>query len=235
MIIFGRHCVEQVLNLAPQKIQSIFVAKDIPPKLFGRLSRLGVKIERVDNKKAQALARGGNHQGLLARINDLELASREDALKVDSMIVLCGLSDVGNIGAIARSAYALGVEAMLLCDRASLSMPALEGIFRTSSGALLGLPFCLAGQSLDLVNQLKQLDCITIGAASRPKIESKNEETKTPKKWALFIGHEELGLAPRLQRKLDRIAAISMAHDFDSLNASVAAGILIDRIRTGRF
>lgn len=228
MIVFGKQCFEYVVERAPTQIQEIYLSKEIEKSLFKRLQKLCVPILRIDNKKAQSLAHGRNHQGMFARIETIKITPMQTLLDMQSLIVLCGMSDIGNIGAIVRSAYALGVGGVILSDRETLQTQALEGVFRASSGALLDMPFGFYKSSLDVANEAKMRNFTLIGAGK--STEAKHLESK-PNKWALFIGRENIGLSNKLINKLDSILHIPMHNGFDSLNASVAAGILIDRIQ----
>ena len=227
MIIFGKQCFEYVIHHAPTHIQEIYLAKDIEKPLFAKLKRLNVPILRVDNKKAQSLARGKNHQGVFAKIKPIEQTPFKALLDFSSLVVLCGMSDIGNIGAIVRTAYALGIGGIVISDRDTLSTQALEGIFRSSSGALLNMPFSFHKSSLSVANEAKMKQFALIGAGKN----NKNILESTPNKWAIFIGREDTGLPQKLLNKLDCTLHIAMCNGFDSLNASVAAGILIDRIQ----
>ncbi|AQQ60448.1 RNA methyltransferase TrmH [Helicobacter bilis] len=227
MIIFGKQCFEYVIHHAPTHIQEIYLAKDIEKPLFAKLKRLNVPILRIDNKKAQSLARGKNHQGVFAKIKPIEQTPFKALLDFSSLVVLCGMSDIGNIGAIVRTAYALGVGGIVISDRDTLNTQALEGIFRSSSGALLNMPFSFHKSSLSVANEAKMKQFTLIGAGKN----NKNILESTPNKWAIFIGREDTGLPQKLLNKLDYTLHIAMCNGFDSLNASVAAGILIDRIQ----
>ncbi|EEO23397.1 MULTISPECIES: TrmH family RNA methyltransferase [Helicobacter] len=227
MIIFGKQCFEYVIHHAPTHIQEIYLAKDIEKPLFAKLKRLNVPILRIDNKKAQSLARGKNHQGVFAKIKPIEQTPFKALLDFSSLVVLCGMSDIGNIGAIVRTAYALGIGGIVISDRDTLNTQALEGIFRSSSGALLNMPFSFHKSSLSVANEAKMKQFTLIGAGKN----NKNILESTPNKWAIFIGREDTGLPQKLLNKLDYALHIAMCNGFDSLNASVAAGILIDRIQ----
>ncbi|MDY5184363.1 RNA methyltransferase [Helicobacter trogontum] len=227
MIIFGKQCFEYVVHHSPERIQEIYLAKDIEKSFFSKLKKLNVPILRIDNKKAQSLARGKNHQGVFAQIETIRQTPIKALLDLHSLVVLCGMSDVGNIGAIVRTAYALGVGGIIISDRQDLNIQALEGIFRASSGALLHMPFAFHKSSLSVANEAKMKQFILIGAG---KSNSNVLESK-PNKWAVFIGREDTGLPQKLLNKLDCTLHITMHNGFDSLNASVAAGILVDRIQ----
>lgn len=234
MIVFGKQSFEYVLQNAPQLIQEVYLAKELKSDFFKKIKRLQIPILRIDTKKAQGLARGKNHQGVLAKVTDIEITPLESFLQLQSLVILCGLSDIGNIGSIVRTCYALGVDGVMLCDRNTLHTNVLEGIFRTSSGAMLHLPFGFYSSSLDVVNILKTYHFTLFGAGVL-KTQKHNvciNNTQNPmQKWALFVGREDVGLSNRLLSKMDNRLYIPMCHGFDSLNVSVATGILIDRIQ----
>lgn len=227
MIIYGKQPVFYAMNTCPQSIEEIYVSKDFPKDVFLQIARLSKPIKRLDFKKAQALARGGNHQGILASIKAPLPLGINELKRKDSIVVLDNVSDVGNIGSIFRTAYAMGVGGIAIC-LPSLSQKAVESIARLSSGAFLHMPYGVFSNIFDVVNELKMADFMLIGADMNGDI-----SVEVGKKWALFLGSENKGLSVRLKRKLDTIMSIQMAH-FDSLNVAVATGILIDRINYAR-
>jgi len=208
-------------------IKQIFLAKEIDKKLFNKFMDVGAKIVRPDNKKAQALAKGGNHQGFLLDIDELEFAHMKDVKKSEFIVVLDGLSDVGNIGAIVRSCYAMGVDAIVICGHKNFYA---APIVRTSSGAMLDMPIAISYNSYDLANELKQVGFSLVGA-DMDGYEVKDIQREPNQKTALFLGNESDGLSNKLKNKLDLKVAIGMENNFDSLNVSVAAGILIYELK----
>ncbi|TLD82235.1 23S rRNA (guanosine(2251)-2'-O)-methyltransferase RlmB [Helicobacter sp. MIT 05-5293] len=228
MILYGKQPVFYALQSHRESIEEFYLAKELPKGDFARLVGANKPIKRVDSKKAQALARGGNHQGILAKITPPLESSFDEMRQKDSLLILCGITDVGNVGSIFRTAYALGVEGIVIC--ATLSEVAQEGILRTSSGAFLDMPYCFYTNVLDIPNELKNVGFSLYGADMQGKDEYKDES----KKWALFLGSESQGLSARLKHKMDKILSIKMEHHFDSLNVAVATGILIDRIKYAR-
>lgn len=257
MIVFGKQPVSYVLAHHKEKIQEIYVAKDLPKDQFARLKQTHKPIKILDFKKAQALAHGRNHQGVLLQIMYEPSKDIRPMLELDTLVILCGLSDVGNIGAIVRSAYALGAAGVVLCD-VNLQKNALEGIMRSSAGALLDMPFCVIPRALDCINELKMADFRLFGAdmagesihsfmqtnispssvpqsLSQTSLNSQKQGIITPlkspyKKWALFMGSEGEGLSAKVSKKLDTILSIPMAHTFDSLNVAHACVILLHRL-----
>ena len=216
----------EVLN-HPKIIQEIYLTKEIDKKLFKKFMDVGVKVIRPDNKKAQAMAKGGNHQGFLLKIDELEYALIKDIKKDEFIVVLDRLSDVGNIGAIVRSCYALGVDSIVICGHKNFYP---SPIVRTSSGAMLDMPIAVYYNSYDLANELKQVGFSLVGA-DMDGYEVKSIEREKDQKIALFLGNESTGLSGKLRKKLDLKVSIGMTNNFDSLNVSVAAGILIYELK----
>jgi 23S rRNA (guanosine2251-2'-O)-methyltransferase len=227
MIVYGKQIVFYILEKHPKIIEEIFLTKEIDKKLFKKFMDNGAKIIRPDNKKAQGLARGGNHQGFLLRIKDYEYTPLQDLKNKEFLVVLDGLTDVGNIGAIIRSCYALGADGLIICG---LKNPLPAPIVRTSSGTMLDFPVGLVHNSFDLANELKQIGFSLVGASS-DGYDIKDIKRERHQKMALFLGNEGDGLSNRLSKKLDLKVAIKMENDFDSLNVSVAAGILIHSLK----
>ncbi len=225
MIIYGKQIFLYILEKYPDLIEEIYLSKEIDKKLFLKITRLQKPIVRLDAKKAQAMAHGGNHQGMFLKIADIDFTPFAEVKKSDFLLILHGVTDVGNIGAIIRSAYALGVDAVIVSGVKSLP---LEALVRTSSGAIFELPVVLFHDTATLINELKQAGFTTYAAAMEG--EDVREMTFAPRK-ALVMGSEGEGLPAKLANKCDRKVAIRMQRAFDSLNVSVAAAILCDRMR----
>ncbi|MFV0481484.1 MAG: 23S rRNA (guanosine(2251)-2'-O)-methyltransferase RlmB [Campylobacteraceae bacterium] len=227
MIIYGKQLFLHLLNRYPKRILNVFLAKECDKKLFSQIARLNVPIERLDSKKAQALARGGNHQGFLAQIEPVEFASFDVLKKEKFLVMLVGVTDVGNIGAIVRSIYAFGVDGLIISGVKQINM---EGILRTSSAAAFELPICLMQNELDTLNELKQVG-FELVAADMSGENVKDASFKDKK--VLIMGSEGDGLNKKVLNKCDKKVSIRMKRVFDSLNVSVATAILCDRMSNG--
>ncbi len=227
MIIYGKQLFLYILQKYPNRLIKVQLSKKCDQKLFNRINRVCNDVTLVDNKKAQALCRGGNHQGFIAHIADLDFREFQEVKNSSFLLILQGITDVGNIGAIVRSAYAFGVDAIIVSGIKSLN---LEAIIRTSSGAIFEMPIVLEPNTLDLINELKQIGFRLYGA----DMDGKNvKDIEFSSKVALMMGSEGEGISSRVKSKLDEIISIKMARKFDSLNVSVATAILCDRIFNG--
>ncbi len=225
MIIYGKQLFLYMLQKKPQDIVKVYLTKECDKKLFSKINRLNIPIQRADFKKAQAMAKGGNHQGFLAEIKPISFTELNELDSAKFFVMLYGLSDVGNIGAICRSAYAFGVDGVIISGIKSINM---QGILRTSSGAALELPIIFCPNGLSTLNDLKQKGfCLYATDMSGEDIRKVN--TKEEKK-VLVMGSEGFGLPNKVIQKCNKKVKIHMARDFDSLNVSVATAILCDRM-----
>ncbi len=225
MLIYGKQPVYYLIDRHPEKVQTLYLAKEIDKKEYSRLMKLGFAIKRVPPKAAQSMSKNGNHQGFLADIDDIKPAALSDFSDKSFIVMLSGITDVGNIGAIIRSAYALGVDGIVV---GGLKQLQLEPVMRSSTGALMDLPMVIHNNLLDAINELKVAGFEFYGAV----MDGRDISTMQfgPKR-ALILGNEGEGISNRIQSKLDHKVTITMAHAFDSLNVSAAGAILMDRMK----
>jgi len=223
MIIYGKQVCLHALEHHKDKIKTVYVAKKniLPQELFHQYHD---KIKFLEEKWAQSMSKGGNHQGLLLEMTPFVQSNLQEIKHSNFIVILDGLTDVGNIGAIVRSAYALGAEAVIASGVKQLN---LSAITRTSSGAMLEIPFYVEPKILDTFNELKHLGFKFYGASMDGE---KVEDITFSKKRVLVMGSEGKGLSRKVIAKLDQKVSIEMKDTFDSLNVSVAAGILIHRM-----
>ena len=224
MIVYGKQVINYLLERHPALIKRVMLAKEIEKKQFSSITKRGIRVERLDEKKAQALSRGNNHQGILAELEEFAPTPVENLKRYNRLIILCGITDMGNIGAIIRSAYALGMDGIIITGLNQINW---QGAVKSSSGAIFDLPVMVVKNVFDLHNDLTTAGFKTLGATLEGgDFPSGISQEKT----ALFLGSEGEGLPGRLIKKLDHQVTIRMHHTFDSLNVSSAAAILIDRI-----
>lgn len=225
MLVYGKQVFFYILEHYPDMINEIYLAKECDFKTFNKIAKSGFKIKKLDFKTAQSYARGGNHQGFLMDIKEFVFSDFNEMKKNDFLIILCGITDMGNIGAIIRTAYALGVQGLIF----SGNQLAIQNVIRTSSGAALGLPIVVKNDILGLINELKQMN-FTIYAADKDGKEIHSLKLSNVKKKALVLGSEGFGLSAKIIKKCDESIGIAMKNQFDSLNVSAAFAILCDRM-----
>lgn len=225
MLIYAKQPIYYIINNYPQKIKTLYLAKELEKKEYSRLMKMGFEIKRIPSDAAGKMCKNASHQGFLAEVDEYEFHPFSSFLQKDFVLVLSNLTDVGNIGAIVRSAYALGVDAIVACGVKTLP---IEPILRTSTGALFDMPFALEHNIHNVLNDLKTSGFTIYGA----DMDGEDiRDVAVAQKRVLVLGSEGEGLTSRVRTKLDTVVSIKMSHQFDSLNVSVAGAILIDRMR----
>ena len=225
MLIYAKQPIQYIIKNHPKKIKTLYLAKEIDKKEYSHFMKMGFEVKRIPPEAAQKMCKNANHQGYLAQVDEIVLKNYKEFLGYEFILILAGLTDVGNIGAIVRSAYALGVDAIVVSGVKNL---ALEPVLRTSTGALFDMPLALEQNIHDVLNDFKMSGFTSYGADMGGE-DIKDVEIKN--KRVLILGNEGEGLSARVVSKLDKIVSIKMSHEFDSLNVSVAGAILMDRMR----
>jgi len=224
MIVYGKRIFYYILKNHKSLVNEIILSKKLDKKEFRELQKFNIPIKITDNKKAQALARGGNHQGYFLDINFTPKESK-NIKELKSVLILDNITDMGNIGAIIRTAYSLGIDTIIVTGINELKW---ENVIRMSAGAAIDMPILVIKNILDVINDLKTNKFKIIGADMGGKTQIEKSE-----KMALIMGSEGEGLSKKVKAKLDEVVSIDMKREFDSLNVSVASGILMDRIFNG--
>lgn len=225
MLIYGKQPVYYAIERHKDRIKTLYLAKELDKKEYSALMKMGFEIKRIPEKAAQSMVKGGNHQGFIAEISQVVPYASPFLKKCDFIVILSSITDMGNIGSLIRSAYALGVDALVI---SGIKEPNLEAMIRTSSGAALDMPLVIIHNIHDVLHELKQSGFQVYGAVMDGV--DVREATFAAKR-VLVLGNEGEGLSGRVQKSLDVGISIPMAHDFDSLNVGVAGAILMERMR----
>jgi 23S rRNA (guanosine2251-2'-O)-methyltransferase len=223
MIIYGKQVCIHALEEHEAAIKTVYIAKRgiLPQKLFEAYKP---RVKFLEEKWAQQMSKGGNHQGILIEMEEFKQTDLATLKQESFIVVLDMLTDAGNIGAIVRSAYALGADGIIATGVKRLNF---SSMVRTSSGALLNMPFVIIHNIGDVLNELKQVGFKTYGAATEG---ADINACQFSDKKVLVLGSEGEGLSKRAKSKIDELVSIEMKHEFDSLNVSAAAAILIHRM-----
>jgi len=178
-------------------------------------------------KKLDRIA-GTNHQGIIAIISPVEFQSIEQLLpslyesgNAPFVLLLDGVTDVRNLGAVARTAECFGVDAIILPKKGS-ALPGKDAV-KSSAGALLKIPLCRVESLVKSVEFLQLSGIQVLGLTEKAKENIHECDLTIPT--ALILGSEGEGISNSLLRKADHLVAISMSGSIASLNISVAAGI----------
>jgi len=227
-IIFGTRAIAEAIS-AGRDIDKVFVQKGLKNELFQELRDLGIPINIVPVEKLNRISRA-NHQGMIAFISPVSFASLDHVIsdcyqqaKDPFLLMLDGITDVRNFGAIVRTAEGAGVSAIIVPAKGAAQINA--DAMKTSAGALNHVPIC---RSHNLVETLQYLqgNGIEVIAASE-KAEQSFYQLEFTRPTGLILGSEEKGISPSLIRKADHLARIPMLGKVSSLNVSVSAAIMM--------
>lgn len=231
-LIYGLRTVLQALTDG-QTIDNVFLQKGISGALFtqleGSLREAGIDPKYVPVEKLNRLTKG-NHQGAVAFLSPVEFHDLETVItKVQEagqqplILALDRITDVRNFGAIARTAEAAGVHAIVVPKNESA--PVNADAIRTSTGALLEVPVCKVSHLKDAVFLAQSLGLKLVAATEK----GDGDLYQAPLKEAAMVvmGNEEVGVHKSLLQLCDFKARIPMFGHINSLNVSVATAVLL--------
>ena len=169
----------------------------------------------------------GNHQGVVAVIAAVKYHSFMELVETlgdNALVVLLDrVTDVRNMGAIARTAECTGVSALVVPDHGSAALN--EDAVKTSSGALLRLPVCREQNLKTMVNLAKQYGYQVVASTEKGAVHYRKVDFRRPT--VLIIGNEETGISSELLKMSDVRAKLPVVGEVSSLNVSVAAGVML--------
>lgn len=231
--LFGWHPVEEALRAGRRRVQAVWAAARLaPPRrqiLEAAAALRGLTVETVDAQRLQELVGHEEHQHVGARVGPLPLLELETLLEQAAgesaplYVVLDNLQDPHNFGAIVRTALCVGATGVIIPkDRSAPPSPAVS---KASAGALEHVRLVRVTNLVRSLEALQGAGTWVVGL-DRDGPESLFE-AHLDGPLALVLGSEDRGLRPLVKRHCDRRVHIPQASGFDSLNASVAAGVAL--------
>ena len=187
----------------------------------------GVPVKKVDAKKLDNLSNGLSHQGVVARAAAYQYSTLSDIFakagdEAPFIIIADAIEDPHNLGAIIRTAEAAGAHGIVIPKRGSVGLTAIVG--RTSAGAVEHLPVARVTNLVSAIKELKERGVWVYGADMNG---ARWETVDLTGPLALVIGSEGFGISRLVRENCDGILSLPMCGKINSLNASVAAGILM--------
>ncbi|MBK8710371.1 MAG: 23S rRNA (guanosine(2251)-2'-O)-methyltransferase RlmB [Niastella sp.] len=232
LLIVGREAVIEALT-AGKQLERIYVQANVHGELIDEIKRLAtlqnapinkVPVEKLNNLNVS------NHEGCVALISKIQYQDLQQVISfvVDNgqtplFVMLDAVTDIRNIGAIARSAYALGAQAIIIPDKGVGTLN--EDAILTSAGALENISVCRV-QSLMKAVDLLHLNGIKV-FATEMTAKKLIYDCNLSEPSAIVMGGEENGIYPALLKICDESYSIPMPGKFESLNVSVATGIFL--------
>jgi len=234
--IFGRNPVVEALQ-NDQPIEKIYIHHNAHGEKIShiyKLARTGkIPIAKIDSRKIGKIAGDVNHQGVIALISPIQTAPIEDLMenvskeeKQPCIVLLDRINDPHNMGAIIRSAEVFGASGIIYPTRENV--PLTETVIKASAGAAFHIPICKSGNLVTTIQELKRNNFWIYGSA----IDADTELWKTDfnRNCVIIIGSEEKGIRPLIRKQCDVLFKIPQKGKTESLNASVAAGVILSEI-----
>ncbi len=229
MNIYGKNvCYEYLLS--NKKVNYIYVAKNFKDERFNKfLSKFSVEVKQKDY--LDELVQDSS-QGIVMGIPDYNYYSLNDVLKNDSglLVILDQITDTHNFGAIIRVCESAGVDGLIILKNNSVAVN--EKTYKLSAGALANIKIVQVNNLANLIKELKKRNYWVVGSS----LDAHNFHYDIDYKMntALIIGNEEKGIRALTKKQCDLLVKIPMLGHVNSLNASVATGIMIYEIIANR-
>ncbi|MBQ6741239.1 MAG: 23S rRNA (guanosine(2251)-2'-O)-methyltransferase RlmB [Bacteroidales bacterium] len=228
-IIYGLRPVIEALG-SGQQVERVLIQNGLNSSLLNelrtKLKEHDIPFQYVPVEKLNKMTTG-NHQGVVATIAAVKYHSfmqLMETLEEPSVVVLLDhVTDVRNMGAIARTAECTGVAALVVPDHGSAAIN--EDAIKTSSGALLRLPVCREQNLKTVVNLAKQCGYQVVAATEKGAVHYREVDFRKPT--LLIMGNEETGISTELLKMSDVRAKLPIVGEVASLNVSVAAGVFM--------
>ncbi len=228
-IIKGIHAIEQAFNEGIQ-LQKIMVMKAFRNEKLGALLSLarheGIAVQYVPKERLNRY--GQNHQGIVAFSSPVVFQPLEEIItktfeegEIPFLIYLDGITDVRNMGAIARTAWYMGAHALIIPNRDSAALN--DEAVKSSAGALLSIPVCRSQNAEQTLNYIKHSGIELVCATEKSDTLIYKVDMTGP--ICLIMGAEDKGIQPGILKMSSKLVKIPDQRAFNSLNVSVASGI----------
>jgi 23S rRNA (guanosine2251-2'-O)-methyltransferase len=230
MLIYGVNPVLEALRA--RKVQRLRISARTDKRMDEIVALAGaqkIPVERVDAQALDRAARGGVHQGVIADIEDArdysiaELAAPRASHLAPLIVVLDGVEDPHNVGAILRTCDAAGVTGVIRQTRHSAALDGAVG--KASAGALAHARIATVVNIARAIEELKEAQVWTIGLAGDAGESYTDVDWTVPS--AVVLGAEGTGLRRLVRERCDRLVRLPMLGSVSSLNVSVAAGVVL--------
>lgn len=231
-VIFGIRAIQEAIQ-SGKSIEKILMKPGLQGSLYNELIRdikvQNIPLQRVPAERLNYFTQG-NHQGVVAIVSPVDYQNLEKIVeqaiaagREPMVLILDGVTDVRNFGAIARTAECAGVDAIVIPDKGSA--PINGDAIKTSAGALYRIPVCRVPKIWYSMKFLKESGFEILAAFE--KGDTDYRKANLGGKLAIVMGAEDKGISPQVLKMCDTNIFIPIKGEIGSLNVSVAAGILI--------
>ena len=193
------------------------------------IQKNNIPFQQVPIEKLNYISKN-NHQGIVAFVSPIAFGHLENIIaqvfengESHQLLLLDGITDVRNFGAICRSAECMGVHAVIIPEKGSAQIN--EEAIKTSAGALYNIPVCRIKSVTKTLQLLQQSGIRVVACSEKSKASISEIDMQTPT--CIVMGSEDVGISDDVLRKADYLVKIPMTGKITSLNVSVAAGIIL--------
>lgn len=226
MIVYGKNVIREAA-FADRKFHALYVDERFSDQYFLKfLTDKGVSFTRVNKEKLNQLSKHANHQGMVADVEDYQYADLEGYIQKEGVlrfVILDGIEDPHNLGAILRTAEATKLTAIIISKKNQVPLNAT--VAKVSSGAIEHVPIILVSNINNTIKKLKAHHIWVIGTDGH----TDKSFYDIPKKQstAVILGNEGSGMRTLVKQNCDYLVKIPMYGKINSLNVSVAAALMM--------
>lgn len=232
-ILYGYHPVNEALRAGRRTIREIWLSRGgVTPRLKAleeRAAAEGVPLSRVSPRRLSAMAETGQHQGVCAAVSGFpyqgldEILAPVDGGGAPCLLLLDSIQDPHNLGALIRTAYCAGIWGVVIAkDRSATPTPTVSGV---SAGALEHTRLARVTNLVKTITAVKSAGLWVAGLDRASGAGLFQADLSGPV--AIVVGSEEKGLRPLVRKNCDMLIGIPQVGRVDSLNASVAGGVVM--------
>ena len=231
MYVYGKNVVNEVLKNKKRVLEAFVYNNFSDEKILNHLKRTEARINFLEKREIDKIV-DGNHQGIVLKIDDYEYVDIDELITVKKeplLVILDHLEDPHNFGAIIRTCEAAGVDGIIIPKNRSVEVNST--VMRTSVGALENVKIAQVTNLKQTINHLKEKGFWVYGTdMNGEEYDNVDYNGKT----VVIIGSEGFGMSRIVREACDYIVSIPMRGKINSLNASVAAALVIYQATKGR-
>ncbi len=226
MIVYGKNVIREAIY-AKRPFFNMYVDNKFSDyKFLSFLKEHDIRFEQVSKERLNELTGNANHQGIVSNVKDYETYTLENILKNDELqrfIILDGIEDPHNLGAILRSAEAVKLSGIIMSKKGQVQLNAT--VAKVSSGAIEHVPVILVSNINQAILKLQESRVYVVGTDGNTDLTY--DQMPLDKSLAVVLGNEGEGMRPLVKKHCDMLVKIPMYGKINSLNVSVAAALMM--------